>query len=90
MAPNLMTSLFLALPIVALVWLVVWELDKLSGAQKCLPLHPSVIHHIDLIDLARSTPLPLEKIIKETPATSQLHIPPPVFAGYVLDHKILR
>jgi hypothetical protein len=83
---HLQEGFLLDLQILGLVWLVAWELGKMREVQAYLPLHPSTSKRLDLADLVRATPLPQELVVKETPATNRLHIPPPVLSGYAPDH----
>ena len=77
-----MTALALAsILFLSLTVLFGWAFWHLINYAKPFPSSNRTIHHVNLKDLPEKSDVPAEPVVKETPATSQLHIAPPIVAS---------
>ncbi|MFQ5577589.1 MAG: hypothetical protein ACE5G8_11460 [Anaerolineae bacterium] len=77
-----MTALALAsILFLSLTVLFGWAFWHLINDAKPFPSPTPTVHHVDLKDLPEKSDAPPEPVVKETPATSQLHIPPPIVSS---------
>jgi len=70
------TAFAIAVPMVALMVLAGWAVWHLIYDKKTFPEASPTTHHVDLDELADQPDLSEMSEVKETPATSQLNIPP--------------
>jgi hypothetical protein len=76
----IVAALFLGLTV-----LFGWALWHLMYDEKRFPGPTPTIHHVNLDELSQTATTSTPPVPKETPATSQLYIPPTYFPGRILE-----